>query len=114
MDVLFSGRTFVAEEALELGIVNRVLPPEDLLPATVDYAFELATYSSPASMAAMKRQVWSDLAKPLVDAEADSITLMRRSLKEADFKEGVESYLQKRTPDFAPLARGWATGDAPA
>ena len=60
------------------------------------------------------RMIADETGSPLVDAEADSITLMRRSLKEADFKEGVQSYLQKRTPDFAPLARGWATGDAPA
>jgi len=111
MDVLFSGRTFLAEEALELGIVNKVLPAEELVPKTIEYAFELATYSSPASMAAMKRQVWGDLGRPLDEAGTEAIALMRRSLKESDFTEGVQSFLQKRTPDFSPLARGWATGD---
>jgi enoyl-CoA hydratase/carnithine racemase len=82
MDVLFSGRTFLAEEALELGIVNKVVPADELVPATMEYAFELATYSSPASMAAMKRQVWGDLARPLPEAGSDAVGLMRRSLRE--------------------------------
>jgi enoyl-CoA hydratase/carnithine racemase len=111
MDVLLSGRTFLAEEAETLGIVNRVMPADDLLPSTMAYAFELATYSSPASMAAMKRQVWGDLGRTIDDAGAHAVGLMQRSLKEADFTEGVQSFLQKRTPDFSPLSRGWATGD---
>ena len=40
-------------------------------------------------------------------ADAD----MRQSLAGADFKEGVASFLEKRPPNFAPLQRGWATGD---
>jgi len=36
---------------------------------------------------------------------------MASSLAASDFKEGVASFLEKRPPNFAPLARGWATGD---
>src|SRR5207244_7233198 len=36
-DLLFSSRVVLAEEAVELGLVNRALPPDELLPSTLDY-----------------------------------------------------------------------------
>src|SRR3989442_2458249 len=61
LDLLLSGRVVLAEEAAELGLVNRALAPDRLLDETLAYARELAVNSSPASMAAMKRQVYADL-----------------------------------------------------
>lgn len=111
LDVLLSGRTFLAEEAAELGIVNRVVPADELLDTTLAYAEELATLSSPASMAAMKRQVWHDLGASLDEADRRAAGLMVRSLREHDFKEGVASFVERRPPDFPPLTPGWATGE---
>jgi enoyl-CoA hydratase/carnithine racemase len=111
LDLLMSGRVLLAEEAFEMGFVNRVVPADVLLEETMAYADELARLSSPASMAAMKRQVWSHLDRDLVTSFDESAVLMAHSLAEADFKEGVQSFLQKRPPDFAPLQPGWATGE---
>ena len=61
LDLLFSGRVVLAEEAAQMGLVNAVHPPEELLDRTLDYARELATLSSPTSMAVMKRQVYEHL-----------------------------------------------------
>ncbi|MFC5112269.1 enoyl-CoA hydratase-related protein [Kibdelosporangium philippinense] len=51
MDVLLSGRTFTAEDALAYGLVQEVYAPQDLLAAAQAYAAELAAYSAPRSMA---------------------------------------------------------------
>ena len=102
LDLMLSSRVFLAEEAAELGVVNRVIPAEDLMPVTMEYAGDLATNVSPTSMAVMKRQVYTHPALPVGEALAESNELMRASLRRPDFKEGVASFVEKRTPDFAP------------
>ena len=103
LDLLLSGRVVLAEEALELGLVNRVLAPESLLEQTVDYARELAHSSSPASMATIKRQVYEALELSLAEATSEADRLMLESFTAADFVEGVTSFLERRDPRFAPL-----------
>src|SRR5947207_9183914 len=58
LDLLYSGRVFLAEEALALGLVNRVVAPDALLDVVVDYARDLAANCSPTAMAAIKHQVY--------------------------------------------------------
>jgi enoyl-CoA hydratase/carnithine racemase len=103
MDLLLSGRVFLAEEAAELGLVNRVVAPEALLDETLAYAQDLAANSSPSSMAVMKRQVWTALAQSLAEASSEAEGLMAQSLRESDFKEGVASFVEKRPPQFLPV-----------
>jgi enoyl-CoA hydratase/carnithine racemase len=100
LDILLSGRRFDAVEADRIGLVNRVLPHDELLPFVVDYAKELAENSSPVSMAVMKRQVYTSLAKGLGHAMTEAIALMVESFGREDFREGVQSYLDKRPPNF--------------
>jgi enoyl-CoA hydratase/carnithine racemase len=102
-DLLFSGRVFLAEEAATMGLVNAVLPPEELLPYTLAYAAELALHSSPTSMAVIKRQVLAAWDETLVTAHANAVELMKASIMRPDFKEGVASFMQKRLPDFGPV-----------
>jgi enoyl-CoA hydratase/carnithine racemase len=104
LDVLFSGRVFLAEEALSLGLVSRVVDG-DVLVAAMDYARELAAYSSPASMADMKRQVWADAVGSLAESWERTEKLMLASFDRPDLKEGIVSFLEGRAPDFPPLDR---------
>lgn len=106
LDLLFSGRVFLAEEAKELGVVNRVYPRETLLEETLAYARELATASSPTSMAIMKQQVYGQLELGLLDGTRQTRAWMDASLRAPDFLEGVESFLEKRSPSFRPLPAG--------
>lgn len=103
LDLLLSGRVVLGREAVELGLCNRVTPPETVLEETLAYAHELATLCSPASMAQMKRQVYAAMAEPLDEAVAEADRLMLASFAEPDFAEGVASFLERREPRFAPL-----------
>ncbi|HEY7890580.1 MAG TPA: enoyl-CoA hydratase [Solirubrobacteraceae bacterium] len=103
LDLLLSGRVVLGEEALALGLVNRALDHETLLPEALAYARELAVNCSPASMAAMKRQVYADLTRALPDALTQANQLMGESFAAPDFVEGVASFLERREPRFAPL-----------
>jgi enoyl-CoA hydratase/carnithine racemase len=104
LDLLLSGRVVLAEEAAELGLVNRVLPPDRLLDETVAYARDLAVNSSPTSMAVIKEQVYGDLERGLDEAYERALRLMGESFGRPDFAEGVASFVERREPRFAPFA----------
>jgi enoyl-CoA hydratase/carnithine racemase len=104
LDLLMSGRVILAEEAAEMGIVNQVVAPEELLDTAVDYATQLATLSSPTSMAVMKQQVWGHLQLGLSEALEESNELMKASLRRDDFREGVRSFVEGREPTFDPYS----------
>jgi enoyl-CoA hydratase/carnithine racemase len=99
-DLLFSSRIVLAEEAAAMGLVNRVLPADELLPFTLDYAHRLVTEISPSSMRVMKRQLWAGLIDPLDAVAAEAEELMVRMTAEPDFTEGTVALAEKRPPRF--------------
>ena len=100
MDLLLSSRKIDAAEAERLGVVNRVVPHDELLPFVRSYAEDLAANCSPASMAVMKREIYQHMMESLDSAHRDSVKLMGESFKRPDFREGVMSFLEKRPPRF--------------
>ena len=106
LDLLLSARVVLAEEAASIGLVNRVIPGEELLDETLAYARDLAANCSPAAMAAMKAQVYGDLERGLAESVDRANALMVESLAAPDFAEGVTSFVEKRPPRFAPLGGG--------
>ncbi|MCP3910479.1 MAG: enoyl-CoA hydratase [Actinomycetia bacterium] len=102
MDLLVSSRVVLAEEALEMGLVNRVYPADDLMAETRAYALDMAINVSPTSMAVMKEQVYTHRHLDPDEAVKRSNVLMGESLRRPDFKEGVASFLEKRPPLFEP------------
>ncbi|BBX35876.1 enoyl-CoA hydratase [Mycolicibacterium mageritense DSM 44476 = CIP 104973] len=105
-DLLLSGRTFLAEEAVQLGLVKEVVAPDDLLARAVEYAEDLARNCSPASMAVIKRQLYGDANDAVVDVSARAETLMHESMVRPDLVEGITAFFEKRPPDFPPLKEG--------
>ena len=103
LDLLLSARRFDAAEAERIGLVNKALPHDELLPFVRSYVRELADNVSPTSMAIMKRQIWERLTAELGPSLDESIRLMTESFRRPDFPEGVNSYLEKRPPRFARI-----------
>jgi len=101
MDVLFSARKFDATEAERIGLVNRVVPHDELLGFVRSYVEDLADNCSPTSISIMKKQVYEHLHGALGPAEKDAVRLMLQSFERPDFKEGVDAFLEKRSPRFA-------------
>ena len=108
LDLLWTGRKFGADEALRLGILNRVVPQVELLVQARSYIQDLARTSSPTSLRIMKQQVYRHLGMSLGPSLEESNRLMAESLTRDDFKEGVASFLEKRPPRFARIGEGTA------
>jgi enoyl-CoA hydratase/carnithine racemase len=103
LDLLLSGRTFLAEEAADLGLVKEVVPPEQLMKRVMDYAEDIAQNCSPASMAIIKRQTYGDAMREVVEASSRAEALLHESLQRPDVIEGITSFLDKRAPSFPGL-----------
>jgi len=103
LDLLFTSRRVKGDEALALGLANYLVAADELLPFCRDYIEKLAQTSSPTSMAIMKRQVYEHFHQGLGAAEQHAYQLMVDSLYQSDFKEGVQSFVDKRPPNFPRL-----------
>lgn len=104
LDLMMSGRVITAEEAATMGLVNQVVPAEELMGHVMAYAEDLAVNCCPTSWALMKKQLYGDWGLDADTATTNSIALMNASVQRADFQEGVQSYLDKRPPVFAPFS----------
>jgi enoyl-CoA hydratase/carnithine racemase len=101
MEWVATGRVFGAAEALDGGLVSRVVPDGEVLPAALEIAREICDNTAPVAVAAAKQLLWSMLGAPTPwQAHAlDSATIHTLG-QGADVAEGVRSFLDKRPPRF--------------
>lgn len=110
LDLLLSGRTFLADEAAELGLVKEVVAAEHLMQRAMDYAEDIARNCSPASMAVIKRQAYGDAMREVAEASTRAENLLQESLLRPDVIEGITSFLEKRAPNFPGLSASAGKG----
>src|SRR5271166_4550261 len=98
-DLLLTGRIFDAAEALKLGLVNEIVPPEKLLDRARELAAQLAE-NSPLSLLNTKRLL-TEHARAELDTQIEAAIRENAGIREsADFREGVTSFLEKRKPKW--------------
>lgn len=103
LDLLLSGRVILGEEALALGLVDRIFSPDRLLSETMAYATAMAANSSPIALGTIKRQVYQSWESTQEESRQLAIRFWMGHLRDhPDFKEGITSFLEKRPPEFAP------------
>jgi enoyl-CoA hydratase/carnithine racemase len=103
MDLLLSGRVFLADEAAALGVVNEVVAPDQLLTRAIHYGEDIAANCAPSSLAVIKQQVYADTMRDVFEASDVAEKLMHESMQRPDFIEGITSFFEKRPPRFPPL-----------
>jgi enoyl-CoA hydratase/carnithine racemase len=104
LELMLSGRTFLTDEAHEIGLVHRLTEPGKVVAEAQAYASDLARNVSPASMAFIKWQGYRDLQRP--DYEGGlrvSCHLMDEMNTFPDPMEGVKSFTERRPPAFPAL-----------
>jgi enoyl-CoA hydratase/carnithine racemase len=98
----FLGRVFPAEEALKGGLVQEVTAPGNLLPRARAIAAEIVENTAPVSVALTRQMMWRMLGAdhPMEAHKIDSRGIAQLGIS-PDVKEGVESFLEKRPPEFS-------------
>lgn len=97
-EILLSGATFDGQRAVQLGLGSRVLGADEVLPAALDLAHDIAENTAPMSVAASKRLLWDsfDLDREAVGARETDIHL--RLMAHDDAREAMRAYLDGRAP----------------
>jgi enoyl-CoA hydratase/carnithine racemase len=81
-DLLLSGRLIDGDEAVRLGLASRALPPDDVLPAALAWAREVAAHALPGAARVSKRLLWDSIREQLTvvaPAEVEAMTALSRS-----------------------------------
>ena len=86
-------------------MINVVVEPDELLPTVLAYARDLADNCSPLSLASIKSQVHLDLDRSAEESRFDALVRVSEHSIHPDFQEGVTSFIERRPPRFAGLAR---------
>ena len=100
-DILLTSRVFLTDEAYELGLLNALVEPEELLPHTYAYAKQLIDTVSPSSLRETKRQIYTDLHRDVRASVEAAAVLLDRMMTEPDYREAVAAYREKRLPRWA-------------
>jgi enoyl-CoA hydratase len=98
-ELILSGLPFSAEEAERWGLVNRVLPLEELLEAALAIADRIAG-NGPISVRQAKQAIHRGLQMSLADGLAFEIEAYNRLVPTADRREGVRAFNERRKPNF--------------
>ncbi|CAG4927124.1 unnamed protein product, partial [Acidithrix sp. C25] len=104
LDWVLSGRVFDAQEALAGNLVSEVIEPDLLIDRALERANQMTLGTSPVSVALARQMLWTMMGagSPMDAHRLDSKAMVSRG-RSGDAYEGIESFLQKREPNFMDL-----------
>ena len=99
VELLLTGDNISAREAFELGLVNKVVEPEELMEHAMDLAGKIASKSA-VQVSFIKALVNKGADVDLATANYLEISYFSSSFSTHDQKEGMKAFIEKRKPDF--------------
>ncbi len=99
LELILLGDPIDAEEGERLGLINRVVPPEELMPTVEGMAMALTEKSAPILECALEA-VNKGLDETLEEGLALEVELFGRTYSTEDVREGTKAFLEKRKPEF--------------
>lgn len=100
MEMILNNRTLSAQEALQYGLVNRVVPVDSYLDETLKIAEEIAS-RAPLAARAAKKLINAAYDLSLTDGLAEEKRAFYELFDTADQKEGMQAFVEKRKPDWS-------------
>ncbi|MEE8558093.1 MAG: enoyl-CoA hydratase-related protein [Myxococcota bacterium] len=98
-EIMFAGKTLLAEECLDLGLVNRVVPDELLIKETLALAQEVAS-AAPLAVRATKRMMRMGLTEGFEEHVQRVFVQLLPLFGSKDFAEGMKAFIERRKPEF--------------
>ena len=99
MELALVGEPITAQQALAIGLVNRVVPPTDVLATAHDLARRISL-GAPVALAKTKEAMVRSNGRPLEEAFAIEAQCTKDNARTADAREGPRAFMEKRAPDF--------------
>ena len=99
MELLLTGDTILAEEALELGFLNYVVEPDQLMPKAMEIAEKIAA-NGPVAVKAIRASARACLGLPEKEALALELEYAKPVFASEDAREGPRSFMEKRAPVY--------------
>ncbi len=106
LDILWTARRIGGEEAVAMGLGDRLCETGESVDDAKEYIRQLAATAAPLSLMIMKQQVYKHVDMPIGPAMEETNRLMEESLVRPDFREGVRSFMEKRPPKFERVKVG--------
>ena len=99
-DLLLTGRTITGVEAAQMGIAIRALPAEEVLPAALEIARDIAVNTGPLSVAVTKRLLWESPTLTRAEVGQTETELHHHLMGRSDAVEGVMAWIERRPPQW--------------
>jgi len=99
MELALTGEAITAEHALRIGLVNRVVPPDQVMAAAEELARRVSK-GAPVALAKTKEVIVRSSGKPLAEAFAIETECTKENARTDDAREGPRAFMEKREPVF--------------